>query len=334
MFEQIFIESEYREHPRALSILERFSKTPVKEIDKIEDVFGRVKKPYLQKRDNLNLFIGGKRGNLIKEAPNAYGVKGEKHFYFIHAYNCPYECQYCYLQGYFNSPDLVFFINHEEIANEMKELCLANPNEKVWFHAGEFSDSLALSHVTGELPFYFETFKDLPNAVLELRTKSVNISELKNLSPLDNIIVTFSLSPESVAKTIDLKTPPLKTRLKAIKELNELGYQIGIHLDPIIYSENFTAEYSELISSLVEHLPAEKVEYLSIGVVRFTKDVYHQVENNYPTSQLLASEFQKTPEGLVRYPRPMRMAILNKVKALLLENGLKSEQVYLCMEDE
>ncbi|MEL6821384.1 MAG: hypothetical protein AAFP70_06475, partial [Calditrichota bacterium] len=108
MFECLFLEEQVKDNKYAMRILEAFPDVPVRDIRKVEDVFGRVKKPYLQKRTNLNLFIGRKEGNLVKEAPDAYGLDGEPHFYFIHAYNCIYECEYCYLQGYFNSPDLVF----------------------------------------------------------------------------------------------------------------------------------------------------------------------------------------------------------------------------------
>ena len=132
-----------------------------------------MKKPYLQKRDNLNIFIARKTGDLVKEAPPAYGKGDEKHFYFVHAYNCIYECQYCYLQGYFNSPDLVLFVNYDEIISEMERLAIKYPN--AWFHAGEFSDSLALSDLTGELPYLHKFAEHHPTVKIELRTKSVNL---------------------------------------------------------------------------------------------------------------------------------------------------------------
>lgn len=334
MFSRILIEEALAEHPRVQHILNQFPKVPTKTISKAEDVFGRVKKPYFQKRDNLQLFLGEKKGQLVKEAPNAYGTKGEEHYYFIHAYNCIYECEYCYLQGYFNSPDMVFFLNHEDIGNKIKDIYQNSKEESIWFHAGEFSDSLALSHLTDELPYYFDLFKTLPKAKLELRTKSVNIKPLLELEPLENIIVTFSLSPAHRIKRTDLKTPSLKHRLQAIATLAEKGYRIGIHMDPVIYEDNFKETYDELLGELLDILPQEQLEYLSLGVVRFTKEVHHQVRKNYPKSDLHASEFQMTPEGLVRYPRPLRKAMLHRLESLCYENGVQKEKVYLCMEEE
>ncbi|MBC7430208.1 MAG: hypothetical protein H7336_16460, partial [Bacteriovorax sp.] len=111
MFEVIYVENQLINHPRVLEILKKYPNSKVHNIDKVEDVFGRVKKPYLQKRSNLNLFLGEKKGQLVKLAPPAYGLSGEPHYYFVHAYNCIYECNYCYLQGYFHSPDIVLYLN-------------------------------------------------------------------------------------------------------------------------------------------------------------------------------------------------------------------------------
>ena len=333
MFKQVFVEREIQENPRALEILRKLGNREFEIIEKIEDVFGKVKKPYLQKREDLNLFIGIKRGSLVKVAPDAYGLTGEPHFYFIHAYNCIYECQYCYLQGYFHSPDLVFFINHEEICGEIEKNILAASNG-VWFHAGEFSDSLALSHLTGELPFYFELFKKYPKANLELRTKSVNVSELLKLEPLENVITSISLSPQEAITEFDLKTPPLKHRLATISKLYRAGHPVGIHFDPIIFKEDFQDQYRILIDQLNESIPLEKIRYLSLGVVRFTKNVYHQMKKNYPNSSLLAEKFTTSFDNKVRYIRPQRLWILQTLKKILLEKGLSEEKIYLCMEND
>lgn len=333
MFENIFIEKEVLESRYTQNIISKLPNTNIIEIDNIYDYWGRSKKPYLQKRDKLNLFVGNKKGSMVKKAPDAYGISGEEHFYFIHSYNCIYECQYCYLQGYFNTPDMVFYVNHQDIIEQMENI-IANNDESVWFHAGEYSDSLALSHITGELDLYHQLFKKHPNHYLELRTKSVNISELKKLEPLENIITSFSLSPNEVAKEIDLKTPPTKTRIKAMSALEKLGHPLGIHFDPIYYFPDFESAYKGLIQDLKSQIDISKVRYFSLGVVRFTKDVYSEFEQNYPNSPLLSSDMKKSFDGKIRYPRPMRMWMMNKIKQLLLDSGVAESKIYLCMEND
>ncbi len=331
LFSRIFVEKDILHLETTQNILKRFASTPIQEINHVGDVFGRVKKPYLQKRESLQLFLGQKRGQLVKEAPDAYGLAGEPHYYFIHAYNCIYECEYCYLQGYFQSPDIVLFLNHDDIALEIKST-LSRHQGDVWFHAGEFSDSLALTHLTQELPFYFELFRHNPRAKLELRTKSANIRELLKQDPCPNIITSFSLSPKERIKKTDLKTPSLKHRLQAMKELQRSGFPIAIHLDPIIHEDQFETSYQELFDEMDNTIDLTRVEYISMGVVRFTSNVFHQVKKNYPQSELLAAEFATSFDGKVRYPRPFRQWILGKIREIALVHHVDPERVYMCME--
>ncbi|MCO4793353.1 MAG: hypothetical protein KC493_06570 [Bacteriovoracaceae bacterium] len=333
MFEKVFVETAVKDHPRTLHILNKLKSDPVL-IGSIEDYFGRVRKPYLQKRDNLNLFIGNKKGQTVKEAPNAYGLAGDPHFYFVHSYNCIYECEYCYLQGYFNSPDLVFFVNHEDMAKEMELIISKTPKDKTpWFHAGEFSDSLALSHITGEISFYFDFFKAHPNAKLEFRTKSANTREIEKMSPLSNVITTFSLSPQERTLKTDKSCPPASTRILSMQKLYKAGHPLGLHFDPIIHTNNLYEEYEQLIDDISEKIPLEYFEYVSLGVVRFTKDVYRQVQLNYPNSDLLTEEFIKPEDGKIRYPGSLRKNILKSIQKLCIEKGFVEDKVYLCMEE-
>ena len=70
MFEKIFVEEKIIDHPKVEFIKSKFPNSEIRIISKVEDVFGRVKKPYLQKRTNLNLYV--KPGfNLMKL--NFYG---------------------------------------------------------------------------------------------------------------------------------------------------------------------------------------------------------------------------------------------------------------------
>lgn len=332
MFHKVFIEEQIKNHPRAIDILAKVKYQELKEISKFEDYWGKTKRPYLHKRETLNLYIGNKKGQLVKEAPMAYGHGQEKHFYFIHAYNCIYECQYCYLQGHFKTPDLVFFINHDEIIQEMEKLVASYPD--AWFHSGEFSDSLALSHITGELPLYFDFFKRHPRAKFELRTKSVNIRELLKLTPLANIYVSFTLSSIKGGQIFDTKCPGVKLRLDAIDRLVRHKYQIGLHFDPIIYHEDFKSDYLNVIKKLQKILPNQQLGYISIGVVRFTKDVFYEVKRNYPESKITKQDYIKSFDQKLRYNHPMRSWIMNTVKELLINHGLDKDKIYFCMEDE
>lgn len=336
MFSRIFIESHLADDPGCRNIVNSFKDVPIKHIKKIEDVWGRVKRPYLQKRTDLNLFIGTKKGALVKRAPEAYGIDGDPHYFFIHSYNCIYECEYCYLQGYFNTPDIVLFVNHEDIGREIERITeetrKKNPRHTPWFHAGEYSDSLALSHLTGEIPFYFDLFKRLPQAKLEFRTKSASVREILKCHPLPNVITTFSLAPDKVCKTVERGTAPLKARLKAIEKLHQANHPVGIHLDPIMYETELAEEYGELVEQIDRAIPCSQVSYFSLGVPRFTGAVHRQVRTNYPESPMWRKGFISSFDDKMRYKRPIRHGIIATVREILLKNGVAKKRVYSCME--
>lgn len=330
LIDKIYIENEIQTHPRVKNILLHFQDREQILIDRYDHIFGKVKKPYLQKRKSLNLFIAQKRGTMVKEAPPAYGMEGDPHYYFIHAFNCVYECEYCYLQGYFHSPDLVLFINHEDIINEIHETVQGySDHQRIWFHAGEFSDSLALTPLTKELELYFDYFSKNKHLYLELRTKSDQIEHLLEQTPCENIITSFSLSPE---KNIDYKAPSLSSRLEAIETLYKKGFPIGIHLDPIITIGDFEKQYRDLIEKLEHAISLKDIRYFSLGVVRFPEKFYHQFSKNYPQSHLNKTKLIKDQKNIIRPPRPIRMPLLNKIKSQLIEAGAREEVVYLCME--
>ncbi len=336
MFANVFVERRVQAHARTQYILNKIHDARIHSIDAIGDWFGNVHKPYLHKRDKLNLFIGKKDGALIKPAPPAYGEGHGAHYYFVHQYNCLYECQYCYLQGYFSSPDIVFFVNHEEICDAIRQLCVGEhaQSSQVWFHGGEFSDCLALTGLTGEWPTYFDTIRQLPNAYLELRTKSVNIRPLLALAPCPRIVTTFSLSSAEQAARYDRGAPPVAARIKAAGRLAQAGHPIGIHLDPIIAATNFEEAYGSMLQLLTSVVAPSHIAYVSLGVVRFTADVLHALRRHYPDSPLTYQEFDSSCDGKIRYPRPMRRHILRTVERLCVAAGIDPDRIYWCMEEE
>jgi spore photoproduct lyase len=335
MFKRIFVENELRDNERVIDIRDRLHTVPVSYIDKIEDVFERVRKPYLLKRRDLSIFLGVKKGKKIRESPAFYGLAEGPHYLLMHAYNCVHECAYCYLQGYFNSPDIVLYLNYEDFASEIEAVANATPpGRHAWFHAGEYSDSLALSHLSGALPFFFELFERLPRARLELRTKSTNLKILLERAPLPNIVTSFTLAPQQWVDRYEYKTTSVKSRIHALGALSHSGHPIAVHFDPIIYHEGVEQAYRALLEQILDTVSSKQLEYLSLGVVRFTKRVFNQIRNNYPDSALLAAEFVKGNDGKVSYNRPMRFWLLNKIKTLCLDAGIKEEKIYLCMQDD
>lgn len=329
----LYLETAAEDHAATQLILQKIEPQKIERVSDYQDVFSRRKVPYLAKRERRNLIVAVKRGALVREAPPAYGYgSSDLHYYYIHAYNCVYECEYCYLQGYFSSPDLVLFVNHNEILQQMQQRVHASAGKRVWFHAGEFSDSLALSHISGELPLYWNFFRDNPSARLELRTKSNNLSALRPLPPLTNITVSFSLSVASQADLYDREAPSLDARLGAMRRLRELGYRLAIHFDPIIWQDDFASEFDSLSGRIAAEIGFPAIDYISLGAVRFAKDVFREAKANYPQSGMFARNFIQGSDQKMRYIRPLRLSLLESARDSLKKHGCPEEIIYFCME--
>lgn len=334
-FQKIFIEYGVDDSPVVERVKQKYSDTPIIYLDNIDEVFGVVKKPYLQKRTNLNCFIGSKRGTIVKKAPSAYGLFSDApHYYFIHAYNCIYECQYCYLQGYFNTPDIVLYVNYEQIVEEMqKTVSSYKHSTSIWFHAGEFSDSLALSSLTEEWSYYIGFLNKFSHVNLELRTKSILIdSLLKFKNPPQNFIVTYSLTTEHNRVLYEKGVPKISSRLKAIKTLVDNGFQIGVHFDPIIDYPNVLEEYKKLFNDLRLIISNDQLKYISLGVVRYTKSVYRAVKKNYPLSPLHAHNYVAGFDQKMRYVSFHRNYLLQECHKYLKQLDFDEKYIYFCME--
>lgn len=332
IFDKVFVERHIRESTEVTSILNRVQSNQIIEIHDHRTIFDQYPNSYLSKRKRKHLILADYKGEVVKEAPPAYGFTDLPHYYFIHTKNCIYECQYCFLQGYFASPDIVVYANYNRLCNELKSSFERNPNG-AWYHAGEFSDSLALSSVTGELPVLFSLFKDNPKQMLELRTKSQNIKALEGLPQLSNVVLSFSLSPVDSARRFDLRAASTNARLLSMQSLQESGHSIAVHLDPIILTDNYRSQYSTLVNQMSNHLDLGQIKYLSLGTVRFTKPVMKEVRANYPKSEIHNRAFIRGFDGKYRYHRPVRMEMLKYVRTLLVQAGCKPEVIYDCMEE-
>ena len=91
--------------------------------------------------------------------------------------NCIYDCNYCFLQGMFNSAHYVIFVNYEDFFLNIKDIL--NHKSKNLFFSGYDCDSLALEDITGFMDFFLNKFIKLKNGILEIRSKSTKYKKYK-----------------------------------------------------------------------------------------------------------------------------------------------------------
>jgi len=284
MFKKIFIEKNILDHPRTKQIIAKYNNAEKVICNHYGEIFNLNNQSFRLSKKSKTLIIAKKNGKKLLPTPEGFGIGGSENYYFSHMLNCLYDCRYCFLQGLYNSAHYILFVNYEDFIAEIKDL--SNDNNKRYFFSGYDCDSLALENVTNFAKEFLPIFRQLNNSYLELRTKSVNINLFLESDPIENAIIAFSFTPDEISKLIEHKVPPVNSRIRALHLLAASGWNVGVRLDPLIYHAEFNKIYAELISKIFSNLDLRKLHSISVGQLRFPKDVFNKIYNLYPKEKL------------------------------------------------
>lgn len=310
MIDTIYIEEEIFEHPRVKEISTKLKGARIIKIERFSEVFNPKNQSFRMQKRNPALILAKKTGRLILSAPTGFGIGGVENFYFSHMYNCLYDCNYCFLQGLYSSANYVIFINYEDFMDEILKKTVLHQGSKTTFFSGYDCDSLAFEKITRFAEYFLPRFENIQNAEIEIRTKSINIDVFKRLDPIKNCIIAFSLSPEKIANSLDKKTPTVRRRLEAIRYLAEMGWQVGLRFDPLIYSKGWQRLYSELFEECFSVADETKIHSVSFGPLRFPKEIYKKIKVERPKDEVFIGPFE-TVDGTVKYRKEIEDEMLN-----------------------
>ena len=246
--------------------------------------------------------------------------------------NCPLECSYCILQAFLNKPIISLHVNVEEIMAQVKATLAKNPTRKVRIGTGEHSDSLALDHLFYVNPYLIEEFADLPNASLELKTKTNQIDHLLGLNHGGHTVIAFSVNPPEIVKKQEFKTASLAERLIAARKLADDGYKLAFHFDPLIHYPGWEEGYQEVVEEIFKHVRPQEIAWVSLGTLRYIPKLKQIAEERFPGCGIFSDEFIPGEEGKRQYFKPIRKKMLQKVGNWLSEASGGETPLYICME--
>ncbi|RIL04789.1 MAG: DNA photolyase, partial [Proteobacteria bacterium] len=248
-FSHIYIERSAREYPLTHTILKRFKRSLQIELDDYKRIFARPRQDWREQKRSQKLILAVKKSDFLYEAGEVQPhFEGGGSYYAALAMNCPFDCEYCFLQGMYPSANLVVFVNFDDYENAI----LAKLESEGTFN-------LALSYTTDllaieQIASYCESSVLLasrnPALNLELRTKSTNIKALLKLRPVENVTIAWTLSPDTVAKSYERGAPALKARLRAISQVQLAGWKVRLCFDPLIAVDNWQEVYTEFLSEV------------------------------------------------------------------------------------
>ena len=333
--EILLLEEGVEEYPLAQEVLSRLPDIPRQKFQDISmltqqmkssqyDVFGEGKK---------RLALSRFKGSFLKKCPGISPGMVCCNYYVVNlAKNCIYDCSYCFLQDFLgNNPMQVAYVNVEDLLVELEEVFTQYPDRNFRVGTGELTDSLALDAIVPYTAYLLPFFNQQSNAVLELKTKSDQIANLLDHSDPTNIIVSWSLNPQTVIDQEEKGTPSLAQRLESAKACLDKGYRIGFHFDPIILIPGWEDAYQQLVNILCDSLPIAKVEWVSLGSFRYRPSLKSIIKNRHPQTHLFTSEHLPSKDGKFRYLRPLRNHAYKTIRGYL-KSRLEELNIYICME--
>ncbi len=264
--------------------------------------------------------------NRIKEfssAPNKDFVKLKKHLIIgvrkTHKYaenhkvsdwlvpftssGCRAMCTYCYLVCNYNKCSyLRVFVNREQMMDKLikKSKTFSTSNT---FEIGSNSDLILENDVTGNLPWIIESFVKHGKGNLTFPTKFSNVQNLLNIDHQGKIIFRMSVNPEEIIRKTEFGTSNLTDRIKALNDMAEAGYKVGILIAPVILLENYEHLYSQLIDTLAEKLSPKVKKQAVIEIILMTYSYVHNAINTeaFPNCINIFDKNKMTGRGRGKY---------------------------------
>lgn len=332
MIENIYIEESVQHHPRVEQISARYANARKIICTRYGEVFNPKAQNFRLQKQKPALILAEKYKNFVLPAPPGYGVGGQDNYYFSHMLNCLYDCRYCFLQGMYQSANYVLFVNYEDFQQQIKRICETTPEREIHFFSGYDCDSLALEPVTDFAAQFLPFFATVPNAWLELRTKSTQIRTLLNQAALPRCIVAFSLTADEIAVAIEHKTPTVAKRIDAMQKLQQQGWLIGLRFDPLIYQTGYQEQYQRLFDQVFSKLDSNRLHSVSLGTFRLPEKYFKKMVKLYPREKLFAGPLQ-TEQGMLGYHADLEQEMMQFCSDLL-SNYIPEQKFYPCMREK
>lgn len=283
----IYYESKIKDSLITKQIFDKFKNSEKIEIQHYKNLFDA--KIWDYKTEPLIILAKQEHIAILPTPPNYWFPW--KSFFFKPSLNCFFNCKYCYLQWTFRNRFPVFFLNYEDMQNEIKNQIKKERQNwfegQITFYASNYTDLLA----TEDISHFHESFlpfcKTLPdNVLIETRTKSANITPLLNYtknwkSPTQNIEIAFSLSPRIITKKYEMWTATLDEKISTINQLIDNWFRIGLRFLPLLPIDNYHQIYEEFLDEVISKIYIKKISSIAFAPLIFNQWDYNILIKKY-----------------------------------------------------
>lgn len=242
--------------------------------------------------------------------------------------SCGFDCSYCSIQSFYKNNTIIFDKN---FAQKLERLEL-DPHKTYHIGTGQSSDSLMWGNRAGVLEALFSFARKHPNVILELKSKSDNISYLLENEVPRNVLCTWSLNPQVIIDNEEKRASSLQERIQSARALADKGVLVGFHFHPIVLFEGWQEAYTAIAKELLERFTCKEVALISMGTLTFIKPVLKKIRLRAQSSKILQMPLVDA-SGKYSYPLSLKEEMFST-----LYQAFKPWHTevffYLCMEDE
>jgi len=304
-FSHIYVEERAAAYPLTGEILRRFPNARLVYIKHYKDLFNRPRQDFQRQKAAPKLILAEKGEPFVYKGPDICENFGYEHFYYASTLlNCLYHCDYCYLQGLYPSANLVAFVNTSDFFEAVKKLL--SEVDFLYLCASYDTDLLAFEGVVPYTKMWIDFAREQENLLLEVRTKSANYRLIRSEKAAGQVVLSWTLSPEGIARRYERLAPPLKARLEAAREALEDGWKVRLSLEPMLQVKDWRKVYGEFIDQIFQVLPADRLFDVNLGVFRMNKEYFKRIEKSRTDTDLFCFPMS-CRDGVVSYEREQEM---------------------------
>lgn len=329
-FSHIYIEEGALQYSDTELIIKKFPRAQIVTIGDYKHLFSRPRQDWRAQKGSTNLILAVKKNNFVYPGSAAAQSFGETNFYYNSLIlNCLYDCHYCYLQGMYPSANIVMFVNSIDFFRATSELL--KELSSVYLCISYDTDLLAFENLIPHCRRWIEYTHSNPGLTVETRTKSCNFSSISDLTPTDDFILAFTLSPKRIIEKYETTTARLAARLSAASAAQSRGWKVRLCFDPVLATLDWKEQYHHLIRETFSTLDNGMIRDVSLGVFRTNSEYFKRMRRQRPDSDLLAQDFQ-VESSCATYPPEIRREIEAYCRAQL-EDYLAPELIH-CLTNE
>jgi len=284
-------------------------------------------------RSKRTLWLTPFKGEFFKRCPGSRpGLSCCNYFVLNWGLQCDMNCSYCYLQSFLNTPVLTIYTNLEKALAELTALAPTMAQQKLRVGTGETVDSLSLDPITLFSRDLITFFRDYPNWTLEFKTKSAQVAQFIETPHAGNVIVSWSVNPQTIVEREEHGTASLSERLQAARLCREKGFSIAFHIDPMIWHPEWQSSYATLVDLICNEFTPEDVPYMSVGALRFQPEQRALMRERFGLKSLVTqAEVFTSRDGKMRYDAQLRQEMFQFVLNRFRQNS-ENWRLFMCME--